>query len=90
MCGVSTGVATELRCAAQAQVGGKLAQVGARLIDSLAKKMSDDFFEAFRQQLAPLAAQPAAATNDLSWLKKAPVWAWPTAALAVAPAIALF
>jgi hypothetical protein len=44
---------TELTYSAQAQIGGKLAQVGSRLIDSVAKKMSDDFFKAFRMQLAP-------------------------------------
>lgn len=44
---------TELDYSAQAQVGGKLAQVGSRLIDSVAKKMADDFFKAFRKQLAP-------------------------------------
>lgn len=30
-----------------AQVGGKLAQIGARLIDSTAKKMANDFFKTF-------------------------------------------
>lgn len=44
---------TELSYEAKAQVGGKLAQVGSRLIDSVAKKMTDDFFKAFRQQLVP-------------------------------------
>jgi len=32
---------------ASAQVGGKLAQLGSRLIDSAAKKMADDFFSKF-------------------------------------------
>ena len=41
---------TELSYSAQAQVGGKLAQVGSRLIDSVARKMSDDFFKAFHRQ----------------------------------------
>jgi carbon monoxide dehydrogenase subunit G len=49
---------TELTYEARAQVGGKLAQVGSRLIDSVAKKMTDDFFKAFRQQLVPDAATP--------------------------------
>ena len=31
----------------QAQIGGKLAQLGARLIDGVAKKMADQFFTAF-------------------------------------------
>jgi carbon monoxide dehydrogenase subunit G len=44
---------TELNYAAEAQVGGKLAQVGSRLIDGVARKMSDDFFNAFRDQLSP-------------------------------------
>jgi carbon monoxide dehydrogenase subunit G len=44
---------TELSYEARAQVGGKLAQVGSRLIDSVAKKMTDDFFKAFQLQLVP-------------------------------------
>ena len=47
---------TELTYTAEAQVGGKLAQVGSRLIDGVARKMSDDFFKAFRDQVAPQAA----------------------------------
>lgn len=42
---------TELSYTAEAQVGGKLAQVGSRLIDSVARKMSDDFFNAFKTSL---------------------------------------
>lgn len=40
---------TELRYAVQAKVGGRLAQVGARLIDGVAKKMADEFFSRFNQ-----------------------------------------
>lgn len=47
-----TDAGTELSYSAKAQVGGKLAQVGSRLIDSVARKMSDDFFKAFRKQFA--------------------------------------
>lgn len=54
---------TELNYAAKAQIGGKLAQVGSRLIDSVAKKMSDDFFKAFRKQLAPPDEMAAAANT---------------------------
>ena len=49
---------TELGYSAQAQIGGKLAQVGSRLIDNVARKMSDDFFKALRQQLAPQVVAP--------------------------------
>lgn len=45
------GMATTVNYSAQAQVGGKLAQVGSRLIDGVARKMSDDFFNALRQQV---------------------------------------
>jgi len=52
---------TELSYDAKALVGGKLAQVGSRLIDSVVKKMSDDFFKAFQLQLAPPAPAPVPA-----------------------------
>ena len=44
--------ATLLRYAVNAHVGGKLAQVGSRLIDSAALKLADEFFAAFEQHLA--------------------------------------
>ena len=48
--------ATVLRYSVKAQVGGKMAQLGARLIDSTAKSMADQFFDRFAAQLAPPAA----------------------------------
>jgi carbon monoxide dehydrogenase subunit G len=44
---------TALTYVAKAQVGGKLAQVGSRLIDGVAAKMSDDFFARFAARFAP-------------------------------------
>lgn len=44
--------ATILRYTANAQVGGRLAQVGSRLIDASALKLADDFFAAFERQVA--------------------------------------
>ena len=41
------GQATLLSYAVDANVGGKLAQIGARLIDSTAKKLAGEFFETF-------------------------------------------
>ncbi|MEZ0601181.1 CoxG family protein [Paraburkholderia sp. IW21] len=41
------GEGTRLSYRAHAQVGGRLAQVGARLIDGVAKKMAEDFFGRF-------------------------------------------
>lgn len=50
---------TLLRYDVKAQVGGKIAQLGARLIDQTAKQMADQFFDRFAANLA--AAQPEAA-----------------------------
>jgi carbon monoxide dehydrogenase subunit G len=55
------GTATLLSYAVQAQVGGKLAQVGSRLIDGVARKMANDFFGRFADVMAPEQPEPAAA-----------------------------
>ena len=55
------GAGTKLAYTATAQVGGKLAQVGSRLIDGVAKKMADDFFKTFVARIAPPEAVAAAA-----------------------------
>ncbi len=52
---------TRLTYVADAHVGGKLAQVGSRLIDAAAGATADRFFEAFGAQLAARAAPPAGA-----------------------------
>lgn len=39
---------TRLNYAVEANVGGKIAQLGSRIIDSFAKKMADTFFERFQ------------------------------------------
>ena len=52
--------ATVLAYTARADVGGKLAQLGSRLIDGTAKKMADEFFDNFRRQLTPATPEPAA------------------------------
>jgi carbon monoxide dehydrogenase subunit G len=46
------GDLTVLTYTAKADVGGKLAQLGSRLIDGTAKKMADEFFDNFSQQVA--------------------------------------
>jgi uncharacterized protein len=59
------GAATLLTYAVQAQVGGKLAQVGSRLIDGVARKMANDFFGRFAEAVAIEQAAPAAAETSL-------------------------
>jgi uncharacterized protein len=48
--------ATVLTYTAKAQIGGKLAQIGGRLIDATAKQMADQFFSAFAERLGGSAA----------------------------------
>jgi carbon monoxide dehydrogenase subunit G len=54
---------TVLRYNVKAQVGGKMAQLGARLIDSTAKSMADQFFDRFAAQL-----NPAPAGTDMEYM----------------------
>ena len=45
------GEPTRLKYNARAQVGGKMAQIGSRLIDATAAKITEDFFKAFDANL---------------------------------------
>ena len=54
------GAATLLRYEVHAQVGGKIAQLGARLIDATAKQMADAFFDRFSNEVAPAPLAPVA------------------------------
>lgn len=55
------GGETVLTYQANASVGGKLAQIGSRLIDGTAKKMADDFFAKFSEIAAERAVAAGAA-----------------------------
>ena len=69
---------TLLTYTVEAQVGGKIAQLGARLIDATAKSMADQFFTKFSEQvqaLVPRSAtarvprqQAAATPSTMRWL----------------------
>jgi hypothetical protein len=64
---------TLLRYTVKAQVGGKMAQLGARLIDSTAKQMSDQFFDRFAAAVAPPPpAEPAPAAAAVAAAPPAP------------------
>jgi carbon monoxide dehydrogenase subunit G len=67
---------TILHYSADAQIGGKLAQLGSRLIDATAQKLAGDFFTAFAATLAPQATvescpqeEPAEPVAKKGWLK---------------------
>jgi carbon monoxide dehydrogenase subunit G len=74
------GSATRLSYTAKASVGGKLAQVGSRLIDGVAKKMADDFFTAFNRKVAgqapqqPADVRSSAEAGAVSPSALAPLW----------------
>ncbi|MEK7230390.1 MAG: carbon monoxide dehydrogenase subunit G [Pseudomonadota bacterium] len=46
------GDATRLQYTAKATIGGKLAQVGSRLVDGVAKKLAENFFTKFNEHVS--------------------------------------
>ncbi len=48
----SENSSTRLSYDVKASVGGKLAQIGSRLVDAAAKKVADDFFKNFNEKLS--------------------------------------
>ncbi|MDW3183090.1 carbon monoxide dehydrogenase subunit G [Roseobacter sp.] len=62
---------TELSYDVEAKVGGKLAQLGSRIIDGFAKKMADQFFTNLQTALeGPAPAADAPEEEKKSWLKR--------------------
>lgn len=56
---------TRLSYEVEANVGGKLAQLGSRIIDGFAKKMADDFFNRFQQAVeGPTEPEAVTESND--------------------------
>lgn len=68
------GGATVLHYEATGQLGGKLAQVGSRLVDAAAAAMAKEFFERFNRNVSALAAAapppraPAEPPSMLLWM----------------------
>jgi carbon monoxide dehydrogenase subunit G len=60
------GGATVLDYNVDAQVGGKIAQVGARLIDGTARKLADEFFGKFAATIGGPAAAAVAGTPSVA------------------------
>ncbi len=75
------GAATILHYEVDAQVGGKLAQIGSRLIDVTAKKMAGDFFAKFAEVVGGPA--PAEAAGEVA--EVAPAEAAPASVAGVRP-----
>jgi len=85
---------TKLAYHARATVGGKMAQIGSRLIDATAAKITDDFFKAFEAQLqarAPAGPLPASAPAIIPAAPREPAGklGWVLAAIVVAATLYL-
>ncbi len=66
---IEDGDETELRYTADTKVGGKLAQVGSRLIETAAQKLAGLFFNNLARHLAPDSAiAPAGNKTGTTWL----------------------
>ncbi|MDQ2961984.1 MAG: carbon monoxide dehydrogenase subunit G [Pseudomonadota bacterium] len=73
-----------------AQVGGKLAQIGSRLVDGAAAKVADDFFGCFVERLgggAAAAVEPIVAPAELAATSRT---LWLRLAVATAIIVAIF
>jgi carbon monoxide dehydrogenase subunit G len=88
------GTGCELSYSVRAQVGGKIAQLGQRLIDGVARGMAEDFFKRFDQEMrrrhpqayaaaAAEAPQPAAQEVVGRARTAAALWMWVGAAAVV-------
>lgn len=78
---------TVLRYQVNAQVGGKIAQLGARLIDATAKSMADAFFDRF---VAQVAGPPEAGAEGAAGLIAGATEPPPPQAPAPAPSVSVF
>ncbi len=81
---------TLLKYHVKAQVGGKIAQLGARLIDSTAKQMADQFFDRFAANLTPppAAAEPTAVAAPAAMPAPVAAVGQPVSLLAIAAGLA--
>lgn len=80
------GAGCELSYSANAQVGGKIAQVGQRLVDGVAKAMAEDFFRRFDEEMQrrhpeavvadAAAASVLQAAPSAGGVRAIPLWAW--------------
>jgi len=65
---------TTLNYEVKAQIGGKLAQLGSRLIDATSKKLAGEFFEKFGEAVAPPAetapAEAATPEKKKGWFRR--------------------
>lgn len=91
--------ATQLDWTVDAQVGGKLAQIGSRLVEGSVRKMSEDFFTRLRSVLEVVASEQSEAVSSDAVAPEAPKqvptldaqtrWLWAAAAVLTLLALGL-
>jgi carbon monoxide dehydrogenase subunit G len=92
---------TLMRYTVSSQIGGKLAQLGQRLVDGAAKSLAEDFFKKFESALAERVAAagessqepstpPASAQSGLAVMSAQAWWLWVLLALAIWAGLGLF
>ncbi|QHE77116.1 CoxG family protein [Hydrogenophaga sp. PBL-H3] len=87
-----SGCGCELSYTVHSTVGGKIAQLGQRLIDGAAKSLVEDFFRRFEEELQrryPVAAGEVVALPAPAASAGLPAWVWGTIAVLVAAAVYL-
>lgn len=82
---IPQGRGCELNYSVGAQVGGKIAQMGQRLIDGVARSMAEDFFRRFDEEMqrrhpeayaAAALEQPATVESPAAPRTAIPSWVW--------------
>ena len=73
----------ELSYDVNAQVGGKIAQVGQRLIDSVSKAMAEDFFKRFDDEMRKRYPPAGAPVPVVEERRGVPAWVWVAGAIVV-------
>jgi uncharacterized protein len=91
-----SATSTRLTYTANAMIGGKLAQVGSRLVDAAARKIADDFFSKFDALVAVPVVETTTTSNESSAASapvvvttsaaSVPTWAWIVGAVVIAVA----
>jgi uncharacterized protein len=75
----------------ESTVGGRMAQLGARLIDATAAQLAGQFFDKFAAEVAPAAAAAAAMSGPAPAVQKSsggiPAWSWVVLGLIVLAAL---
>jgi hypothetical protein len=86
------GTGTRITYTATAQIGGKLAQIGSRLVDGAAAKVADDFFARLVERLGGGrvgAAEPTIPPDNAAAALRN-TWIWLALAAAIIVAIAVY